>query len=144
MLLNGAHSVTTVVIGGSTYALVAARDDNGLQIVDISTPASPKAVASITDGGTDGNGNTFDELYGAFDVTTFEIGSSTYALVTADDDEGLQIVDISDPATPTAVASITDGDSDGNGNPFGKLGSPLSATTVVIGGKHLCLSCLIR
>ena len=48
--LDGAATVTTVVINGDTYALVTARDDDGLQIVDISTPASPKAVASITDG----------------------------------------------------------------------------------------------
>ena len=55
--------------------------DDGLQIVDISTPASPKAVASITDGDTDGNGTAFDALNASVSVTTVVIGGKTYALV---------------------------------------------------------------
>ncbi|WP_198412987.1 hypothetical protein, partial [Synechococcus sp. UW140] len=137
--LDGAKSVTTVVIGGSTYALVAARHDNGLQIIDISTPGTPTAVASITDDGTDGDGNTFDELDGPFSVTTVAIGGSTYALVASYDDNGLQIVDISTPATPTAVASITDDGTDGDGNTFDELDGPFSVTTVAIGGSTYAL-----
>ena len=128
-VLEGAFRVTTVVIGGSTYALVTALDDNGLQIVDISNPAAPTAVASITDG--EGG---FDELAGASSVTTVVIGGSTYALVTSYDDNGLQIVDISNPAAPTAVASITDGEGG-----FDELAGASSVTTVVIGGSTYAL-----
>ena len=42
--------ITTVVIGEKTYALVASLRDNGVQIIDISDPATPSAVASVTDG----------------------------------------------------------------------------------------------
>ena len=108
--LDGAFDVTTVVIDGDNFALVTARDDDGLQIADISTPVS-KAVASITDGSTDGN-KVFDELDGAHGVTTVAIDGGP-CLVAARHDNGLQIVDISTPASPKVVASITDGSTDG-------------------------------
>ncbi len=53
------------------YALVASNDDHGVQIMDITNPAVPIAVASVRDE-VDG----FDELRGANDITTVQIGSS--------------------------------------------------------------------
>ena len=55
---------------------------------------------------SDDDGNTFDELYGALCVTTVVIGGSTYALVASLYEGGLQIVDISTPASPSVAASI--------------------------------------
>ena len=133
--LNGARGVTTTVISDKTYALVASKNDDGLQIIDISTPASPTSIASITDGSTDGDGTVFNELHGATSVTTVDIGGSIYALVAADYEDGLQIIDISTPASPKAVASITDGGTDGDGNTFDELHRSHSVTTVVIGGS---------
>ena len=48
--LNGAASITTTTIGGSTYALVAANLDDGVQIINIDDPYNPTNVSSITDG----------------------------------------------------------------------------------------------
>ena len=79
--LNAPIGVTTVVIGSDTYALVASRDDSGVQIINMTTPASPTAVSSISEGDVDGNGDTFDRLDGARVITTVVIGSDTYALV---------------------------------------------------------------
>ena len=45
---------------------------------------------------TDGS-NGFTELDGAHAVDTFVIGSNTYAIVTALTDDGVQIINISDP-----------------------------------------------
>ena len=36
--LGGASSITTTTIGESTYALVASRDDNGVQIIRLFSP----------------------------------------------------------------------------------------------------------
>lgn len=73
--LEGAYGITTVVIDGKTYALVASSLDDGVQIMNISNPADPTATASVTDG------DDFDELKGAHGITTVVIGGKTYALV---------------------------------------------------------------
>ena len=48
--LKNATDVTAITIDGSTYALVTAYADNGVQIIDISDPSSPKPVSSVIDG----------------------------------------------------------------------------------------------
>ena len=132
--LDGAYSVATVEIGGHHYALVAATLDDGVQIINITYPASPAAVASVTDGGTDSDGNTFDELYAPRSIATPTINGTHYALVASSTDDGVQIIDITDPASPAAVASVTDGVGG-----FDELEGAFSVTTVEIGGHHYAL-----
>ncbi len=124
-----AESITTTQIKDGHYALVASFLDDGVQIIDITDPASPRVTASISDG-KDG----FTELVRVTSITTTQIGGSHYALVTSRDDASMQIIDITDPASPTAVASVTDG-KDG----FTKLGGARSVTTAQIGGSHYAL-----
>ena len=100
--LNGASGITTFESGGSTYAAVAAYLDDGVQILDITDPSAVTAAGSIVDTGT-------LKLNGASGITTFESGGSTYAAVASHDD-GVQILDITDPSAVTAAGSITDGD----------------------------------
>ena len=95
--------ITTATIGGSTYALVAAWNDNGVQIINITDPYNPTNASSIT------NSTSYPTLNGANSITTATIGGSTYALVTAFDDDGVQIINIDDPYNPTNASSITDG-----------------------------------
>ena len=118
--LAGAIDVSTAVIGSSTYALVAALDDDGVQIIDVTNPASPAAVAAVTDGQ-----GGFAELDGPYHVTTFAQGSRTYALVAANADSGVQIIDITDPADPRPAAAVTDGSGG-----FDALGSVRDIMTV--------------
>ena len=127
--LEGASSITTVVIGDSTYALVASYDDDGVQIIDISTPSSPKPVAAIGD-----NADGFTELKGAVDLTTVVIGGRTYALVAAYVDNGVQIIDISDPSAPQAVTALEDGK-----GRFDSLGGANGVTTVTVDGRVYAL-----
>ena len=116
--LGGASSVAAARIGDGHYALVASRSGGGnggssssgaLQIINITDPASPRAVTALTDGMSDGNGGTYAALGGAYHVAVARIGTSHYALVASYDDDGLQIIDVTDPANPRAVASVTDG-----------------------------------
>ena len=132
--LFGPRGITTAVISGSTYALVASYSDDGVQIIDITTPSSPTAVSSVTDGETDANGNIFYELYQASGITTVQIGTSTYALVTASSDDGVQIIDITTPSAPTAVSSVTGG-VDG----FDELAEARNITTIQIGTSTYAL-----
>ena len=128
--LKGAIDITTATIGSSTYALVAAYDDDGVQIINITNASSPTFMSAAV---TDGEGG-FTELDGAQSITTATIGSSTYALVASYVDEGVQIIDITDPSNPTATAAVTD---DQNG--FTRLDGPRGITTATIDGSHYAL-----
>ena len=103
-VLRGAWGVDTFTIAGRTYAAVAANADDGVQIIELTDPASPTAVSSVTDGV-----GGFDELDGPRGVDTFTIAGRTYAAVAANADDGVQIIELTDPASPTAVSSAADG-----------------------------------
>ena len=126
-MLRGASSITTAQIGSSLYALVASYDDDGVQIIDITDPARPAPVAALSDG------PTYPELAGANSITTAQIGSSHYALVTAARDDGVQIIDITDPARPAPVAALSQGPI------YPELGAPYGITTTRIGSSHYAL-----
>ncbi len=102
--LNGARDVATFQVNGSIYAAVASAFDNGVQILDVSDPADISATDQITDGGS-------LELGGASGIAIFQAGGSTYAAVASFDDDGVQILDVSDPHNVTATDQITDGGS---------------------------------
>ena len=125
--LDDASSITTAQIGDSHYALVAAYGGDGVQIIDITDPGNPSPVASLT------NGTTYPELEGAASITTARIGNSHYALVASIDDDGVQIINITDPGNPSAAAHIT------NGTAYPELGDASSITTAQIGGSHYAL-----
>ncbi len=85
--LDFAGGVDIVTLGASTYAVVASFYD-GVQIIDVTNPSLLSPVFGISDGDVDSNGNTFTTLAGAYRVTITTIDSSTYALVSAIDDNG--------------------------------------------------------
>ena len=107
-----------IIIGGFTYAF----DDDGVQIINITDPYNPINASSIT------NSTSYPTLNGANSIITATIGGSTYALVTAFDDDGVQIINIDDPYNPTNASSITDG------TRYPTLNGASSITTVIIGG----------
>ena len=102
--LEGAYGIATFTSGGSTYAAVAAFDDDGVQMLDITDPSDITAVGSITD--TEGANELL--LNGAWDIATFESGGSTYAAVAAQSDNGVQILNVTDPSAITAEGNIAD------------------------------------
>ena len=88
--LEKAASLATFVIGASTYAIVSANVvDNGVQLIDVSDPTNPVAVGSATDGV-----NGFEQLDGAWGVATFVIGTRTYAIVAAQTEHGVQLLQV--------------------------------------------------
>ena len=101
--LDGASGVAVFERNGSTYAIIAASRDHGVQVVNVTDPARPAAVASISDDDT-------LELGGASGVAVFERNGSTYAIIAAYHDDGVQVINVTDPARPAAVASISDDD----------------------------------
>ncbi len=101
LLLNGIRDVATFETGGSTYVAVASHREDGLQIIDVSDPDNPSAAGKLADGGD-------LRLDGASGVDIFRLGSSVYAAVAAQEDNGLQIIDVTDPGNPSAVTSLGD------------------------------------
>ena len=134
--LAGASGVAVAEIGRSMYAVVASTRDSGIQVVNITDPALPVPVSSATDGAAG-----FAKLNGASDVAIAGIGSNTYAVVAAPDfatssrwyaavhpDGGVQIVNITDPASPAPVAALADG-----AGGFDELYTANGIATAVIG-----------
>ena len=101
LALDSARDITTFTSGGSTYAAVAAFEDDGVQILDITDPHNVTAAGSIAD-------DDALALDGAHGIATFTSGGRTYAAVAASVDDGVQILDVTDPSAITAAGSITD------------------------------------
>ena len=109
--LGSASYITTTAIGSSTYALVAARSSNAIQIIDITNPSNPVAASAPA------NGGAYSKLTDASSIAVVT-GQSTYAFVTSPHNEqnaiqtvksGIQVIDITTPYSPTPVSPILDG-----------------------------------
>ena len=82
------------------YAVVTAQIDDGVQIIDVTDPDNPVTTGSIIDGGT-------RELHGAFAISTYTIGDKHYAIVSGNQDNGIQILEITAQGTITAKGSLS-------------------------------------
>ena len=98
--LNGASSITTFKSGGHTYAAVAAVDDDGVQILDVTDPSNIIATDSITDGGS-------LKLNFPASITTFESGNHTYVAVASLLDNGVQVIKVDIADTTPPILSLT-------------------------------------
>ena len=125
--LNGVTSVTTTTIGSSTYALVTAANDNGVQIINITTPSNPIKASAVT------NGTNYPNMLGPISVTTTHIGSSTYALVASSNGHRVHIIDITNPSQPSPTSILLD-----NANSL-QLRFPRSVTTTTIDSSTYAL-----
>ena len=110
--------------GGRTYAIVAAAHDDGVQIMDITNPVYPTPVSAVFDGS-----GGFSALDAASDAEVFTQGGRTYAIVAAVDD-GVQIMDITNPVYPTPVSAVFDGSGG-----FSALGGAIAVEVFTQGGR---------
>ena len=94
-LLKGAMDIAIATIDDSTYAVVSSNVEHGIQIIDISDPSNPTAVSSLGDDG----GNTLLRKSNGNEIYT--IGGSTYLVVTANLDNGIQTVSYTHLTLPT-------------------------------------------
>ena len=99
--LGGASAVDIIRIGSGIYAVVASASEDGLQVLNLTDPADPMPVAHITDDNT-------VALAGAYDVDIFAAGSGIYGVVASASDDGLQVLNLTDPADPMPVAASID------------------------------------
>ena len=127
--LNGASDVDTFTIGSSTYAIVAGNVDDGVQIIDISDPTDITATAIMENAAGEA-----PNLDGARGVDVFTIGSSTYAIVTSFNYDGVQIIDISDPTNIVEKDTVRD-TATGRVTEFDELNGATDVETFTIGSS---------
>ena len=105
--LSGACRVETAHIAGNTYAVVSGSE--GIQFIDMANPSAPRPAAAVPAGQ--------DGLYRPTDIDVVNISGRTYVLAVGSDlgaetgayTSAIQIVEITDPSSPSLVASMTGG-----------------------------------
>ena len=93
--LGGARAVSTFSVGNDYYAAIAAETDNAVQILNITNPNRIIPVDNISD-------NDTLELAGLRHIEIYTIGAKSYAIVPAETDDGIQILELN--LIPTADA----------------------------------------
>ena len=103
LFLSGAYDIAAFQSAGRTYAAVTADHDNGVQILDLTDPYNVTPADSLADD---------DVLFlsGPYGIATFQSAGRTYAAVTADHDNGIQILDLTDPYNVIPVGNLADDD----------------------------------
>ena len=117
--LDGATSLTTDLIGSTTYLFVAGILDNGVSVFSV---ADNGMLTSITNVSDDAN----LELNGARSVTTVTVGSTTYLFVAGAADGGVSVFSVGNDGMLTSITNVSD---DANL----KLNGAASVTTATVG-----------
>ena len=122
------NNVETFAASGRTYALASGFGE-ALQIINVTDPASPERLSSI-------RGGLVIQLFGggSAEMETFAASGRTYALLPGSGDDALQIINVTDPASPERLSSIGNGQ-DG----FSGLSHPTDLKTLTISGGTYAL-----
>ena len=95
------QDIEALALSNRTYALVASSRDNALQVIDITDPSSPTPISSIREGQ-----HGLGRMSGPADLEAFAVDGGAYALVSGFGGRAAQIIDVTDPSSPTPAASI--------------------------------------
>lgn len=101
--LGGARDIKLAHVDNHTIGVIAGFDDDALQIIDFTIPEDPKPISSIFDGM-----NGFEALGGVYGVEITDIGDNTYVIAASHLDDGVQIIDITNPYKPLPVSGVFD------------------------------------
>ena len=102
--IGGVYDVEVFYIGDRTYAAVAVSwFYYGMRIMDITDPARPVQVSAMFDGF-----EGFDALDRVRDVEVYDVDGRTYVVAASNADNGVQVIDVADPARPAPVAAALD------------------------------------
>ena len=88
--LDGAYGIKIFIHGNNLYAAVTASEDDGVQILDVTSPSNIATAGKVSD---DPN----KELDGARGIDVIEIDGRNYAIVAGHEDNGVEILNLTDP-----------------------------------------------
>jgi 6-phosphogluconolactonase (cycloisomerase 2 family) len=120
--LDGATSVTTAVIGGTTYLFVTGFFDDGVSVFSVAANGTLTHVDSVDDG-DDAALQINEPRY----ATTAVVGGNTYLFVPGDIDNGLSVFSVAANGALTNVDNVSD-------DATLELLGAHSTTTAVVGG----------
>ena len=118
--LDGAFSVTTAVVGTTTYLFVAGNEDDGVSVFNVANDGMLTSVQDVDD-------DVNLELDRAVSVTTAVAGGTTYLFVAGYDDDGVSVFSVANNGLLTNVTNVTDDDDL-------ELDGANSVTTAVVDG----------
>jgi VCBS repeat-containing protein len=118
--LDGAASVATAVVGGTTYLFAAGSDDDGVSVFSVGADGSLTNVHNVAD-------DAALQLDGARAVTTAVVGGTAYLFVAGDQDDGVSVFAVGDDGTLTNVDNVFD-------NATLELGGADGVAAAVVGG----------
>lgn len=101
LALNGVFSITTAVVGTTTYLFAAGFLDDGVSVFSVANNGTLTEVDTVSDDMT-------RALDGAFDVATAEVGAATYLFVTGRNDDGVSVFSVATNGTLTDVTTVSD------------------------------------
>ena len=105
--LHGATGIDAFAMGGVAYAIVASEDENAVQLIRIENgtmyPAGTARESII------GNPTDFEALLRAIDVAAFEMNNRTFAIVAAQHESAVQLIQVNEDGTLSANGTARDG-----------------------------------
>ena len=99
--INGAFSLTTAVVDGTTYLFAAGHIDHGLSVFSVGDDGTLTNVENLND-------NIFVGLLTPTSVTTAVVGGTTYLFVTSSNDDALNVFAVASDGTLTATDLVLD------------------------------------
>ena len=104
--LDDAYGAAAFELGdGSTYAAVASRDGDGVQLIRVR--ASDGALLAA--GSAANNADGFNGLDGAFGIHAFGMGGRTYAIVASAEGGAAQLIEMSTASVGFVTSPVDDG-----------------------------------
>ncbi|MEJ0074051.1 MAG: VCBS domain-containing protein [Alphaproteobacteria bacterium] len=121
--LDNPVGLSTTVIGGTTYLLVAGADDDGLSVFAMGADGALTNVANVSDDNT----LLLDRVIG---VTTVTLNGQTYAITGANNDNGVSVFKLVDDTNhePTVTATGNDPTFTEGGAAADIFSAPLAST----------------
>ncbi|KRA66514.1 hypothetical protein ASD79_04420 [Caulobacter sp. Root655] len=119
--LLGVSGLTTVVVNGNTYLVVAGAADDGVSLLRVGANGVPTLVSSVADSGT-------LHLDGVSRVASATVGGNAYLFTAGTNDDGISVFRVRGDGS---LAAVTDLDDTGTFELDGVKG----LTTAVIGGN---------
>ena len=110
--LNSPRHIAIIDADGSTFAVITSRTTGTVTILNMDNPEMPVQIHAIKDG--------IDlALSSATGIELVQINTRTYALVVSNNDDAMQIIDITHPQLPFPVSTVQK-----SGTEYSGLNSP--------------------
>jgi VCBS repeat-containing protein len=121
--LDNPVGLSTTVIGGTTYLLVAGAEDDGLSVFAMGADGALTNVANVSDDAT----LKLDRVIG---VTTVTMNGQTYVIAGSNNDSGVSVFKLIDDTNhePTLIATGNNPDFTEGGTPADIYSAPLAST----------------